>query len=126
MTNQINVENVVIIGTCAIYNCTPHDLNIVRKNGTILTVKPSGIVPRCASTEEQVGIIGDSNTGIEITQQQLGEVTDLPDPEPGTRYIVSRMVANAATNRDDLLVPGSLIRNDQGQVVGCKGLTKVK
>lgn len=35
-------------------------------------------------------------------------------------YIVSRMVANALPNRKDLLVPNELVRDDQGNIIGCR------
>ena len=102
-------------------NMTPHPLNIVQLDGTTLTVAPSGWVPRCSSSEEVDGTIGGL---IQITRQTLGEVTGLPEEIPGAFYIVSRLVASAA-NRSDLLVPGSLIIDDQGRVVGCKGLSRI-
>ena len=101
-------------------NMTPHDLNIVQIDGSILTVAPSGWVPRCSSSEEIDGTIGLIN----ITKQTLGDVTGLPESLPGTFYIVSRLVASAA-NRPDLLVPGPLVRDDKGRVIGCKGLSRL-
>ena len=102
-------------------NMTPHDLNIVQIDGSILTVAPSGFVPRCASSEVVDGTIGNL---IQVTRQTLGEVEGLPESLPATFYIVSRLVASAA-NRPDLLVPGPLVRDDQGKVVGCKGLSRL-
>ena len=102
-------------------NMTPHDLNIVQIDGSILTVAPSGFVPRCASSEVVDGTIGNL---IQVTRQTLGEVEGLPESLPATFYIVSRLVASAA-NRPDLLVPGPLGRDDQGRVIGCKGLSRL-
>ena len=99
---------------------TPHPLNIVQRDGDVLTVEPSGFIPRCASTEKLDQSIG----LIDVTRQTLGEVEGLPDPVPGAFYIVSRLVASAA-NRPDLLVPGPLVRDDQGRVIGCKGLSRL-
>lgn len=101
-------------------NMTPHALDIIQSDGSTLTVSPSGYVPRCSSTEIVDGSIGLIN----ITKQTLGEVEGLPDPIPGAFYVVSRLVASAA-NRPDLLVPGPLVRDDQGRVVGCKGLSRL-
>lgn len=101
-------------------NMTPHALNIVQRDGKTLTVAPSGYVPRCSSTE----VVDQSIGLIEITKQTLGEVEGLPDPIPGAFYVVSRLVASAA-NRPDLLVPGPLLRDDQGRVIGCKGLSRL-
>lgn len=46
----------------------------------------------------------------------------LPDPVPGTVHIVARVVAAQAPERDDLVWPDDLIRDDQGRVVGCRAL----
>ena len=110
----------VNIGGITLVNATPHTLNIVQSDGTILELGASGICPRCSSSE----IVDQAIGLIQVTRQTLGHVQGLPDPIPGTYFIVSRLVASA-TNRDDLLVPGSLIRDDQGKVVGCKGLSRL-
>ena len=109
-----------VVDGIMLVNCTPHPLNIVQRNGETLTVEPSGIVPRCASAE----VLDQSIGLIDVTKQTLGNVEDLPEEIPGVYYIVSRLVASAA-KREDLLVPGSLLRDDQGKVVGCKGLSRI-
>ena len=101
-------------------NMTPHALDIIQSDGSTLTVAPSGYVPRCSSTE----VVDQSIGLIEITKQTLGEVEGLPESLPGAFYIVSRLVASAA-NRPDLLVPGPLVRDDKGRVIGCKGLSRL-
>lgn len=122
MTTNTNWNNCFIVNDGIILvNMTPHNLDIIQVDGNTLTVAPSGIVPRCSSSEEIDGTIGDL---IQITRQTLGEVEGLPDPVPGAFYIVSRLVASAA-NRPDLLVPGPLVRDDQGRVIGCKGLSRL-
>jgi hypothetical protein len=40
-------------------------------------------------------------------------------------YIVSRVVAEAARDRDDLVVPDNVIRDDQGRVIACRALARV-
>ena len=118
---QILQKGFITIGSVVLVNMTPHPLNIVQRDGEILTVNPSGFVPRCASTEELDQSIG----LIDVTRQTLGEVEGLPESLPGAFYVVSRLVASAASGRDDLLVPGPLVRDDQGRVVGCKGLSRL-
>lgn len=115
------MSTAMVIDGVTLLNATPHALNIVQSDGSTLTLKASGICPRCASSEIVERAIG----LIEVTRQTLGHVEGLPDPVPGLYFIVSRLVASAADNRDDLLVPGSLIRDDQGKVVGCKGLSRI-
>jgi len=65
--------------------------------------------------------------GVEVTvdSTQFGAVEDLPAPVAGLVYIVSRFVAEAAGGRDDLYFPGSLVRDAQGNIVGCKGLSQL-
>lgn len=120
MTKEEIMEKAIVIDGVTLVNATPHPLNIVQRDGVTLTVAPSGICPRCTSTEVIDGAIG----LIDISRQTLGEVEGLPEAIPGAFFIVSRLVASAA-NRPDLLVPGSLIRDDQGKVIGCKGLSRI-
>ena len=120
MTKEQILQKGFTIGSVVLVNMTPHPLNIVQRNREVLTVEPSGFIPRCASTEKLDQSIG----LIDVTRQTLGEVEGLPESLPATFYIVSRLVASAA-NRPDLLVPGPLVRDDQGRVIGCKGLSRL-
>ena len=121
MTKEQILQKGFTIGSVVLVNMTPHPLNIVQRNREVLTVEPSGFIPRCASTEKLDQSIG----LIDVTRQTLGEVEGLPEEIPGAFYIVSRLVASAATGRDDLLVPGPLVRDDDGKVIGCKGLSRL-
>lgn len=102
-----------------IVNCTPHEINIVKEDGSILTIEASGIVPRCTQTEAHVASIN----GIAVTKQVFGEVINLPEAQPGVFLVVSRLVASAAKGRKDLLVPGPMIRGEDGRPCGCRGLS---
>lgn len=103
-----------------IKNCTPHEISIYSASA-VVKFPPCGIVPRCEQHEELIGEIDN----IKITKQFFGDVTDLPEQEDGVYLIVSRLVATACPNRSDLLVPGPLIRDGEGKVVGCNGLSKL-
>ena len=96
-----------------IKNCTQHNVDIVVDDTTI-TIPPCGIVPRCSQIE-----------GIPVTVQVFGDVIDLPEQEADVFLIVSRLVASACPAREDLLIPGPLLRDEAGKVVGCKGLSKL-
>ena len=102
-----------------IRNCTSLVLNIIKQGGEILDLPPCGIVPRCSQSEECVLVIND----IALTRQTFGEVVDLPEPEKDVMLVVSRLVASACPDRSDLLVPGPLVRDSEGKVIGCKGLS---
>lgn len=103
-----------------IINCTPHTINFVNDAGEVIrTIEPSGILPRVSSSINLVGNID----GIPDEETVYGEITDLPEKQDGVILIVSAMVASRLPNRDDLRVPGRQVRNDRGQVIGCKSLS---
>lgn len=104
-----------------IKNCTPHEINVVREDGTVLSIPASGIIPRCSQSEEKIM----SLEGIAITRQTFGYAVNLPPETPGVFLVVSRMVAAAVPCRKDLLVPGPLVRDENGQPCGCRGLSVV-
>ena len=109
-----------------ITNCTPHDINIVREDGSVVaTIPASGILPRCQATTEEVDTVEVDGVTIPLTASHFGEVTDLPEASDDTLFIVSRVVADASPARHDLVVPDQLVRNEAGQVVGAKSLSFV-
>jgi hypothetical protein len=59
---------------------------------------------------------------IPITKVTYGEITGLPDYSPDIIYIVSFVTASAC-QRDDLYIPGEMVRDEAGRIIGCKGLT---
>lgn len=103
----------------AIVSLLPHVTSVVMPDG-VMFIDPSGTVARCSQSEE---VVGEIEGGIVVTRQTFGAVTGLPEPEEGTWFLVSRMVAAAVPERRDLLIPGPLVRNDKGVVTGCRGLS---
>ena len=100
-------------------NLTPHTLNIIRQNGSVLDIPASGQVARCSQSAETVFVQDD----IEVTRQTFGKVIGLPEEQDGVLFIVSRLVAAACPERRDVLIPGPLVRGEDGQPIGCKGLS---
>ena len=108
-------------------NLTPHALNVKTTAGDYVTIPPSGdgaarvIYDRLPP--EQRSIEG-HEIGISVAGSPR-EIIGLPDPEPGVVYIVAKAVADAAPrHRGDLMSPGKLIRDAEGKVIGCDGLTR--
>ena len=103
-------------------NLTPHTLNVVTGADTTVTIEPSGSVARVSV---QYVVKGNCN-GIPLYSSVYGDLQGLPEAEEGTMYIVSTLVASAAKElgRDDILSPGELVRDENGQPVGCRGLVK--
>jgi len=96
-----------------IKNLTPHTVSISN------TVFPaSGIITRVSQTNTIVS----SFDGIDLVRASYGDVIDLPDEVKGTLLIVSSMVRTALPNRTDLASPGDLIRDEAGNIIGCKNL----
>lgn len=113
-----------------IINLTPHAIAVHGTTPPIgdppatWTLPPSGKIAR--ATESVVG--GDPIAGIPTTHVTYTGVIDLPDPAPGTWYVVSSLAAQAAYESGrsyaDLLVPGEQMRDAAGRIVGCRSLVR--
>ena len=111
-----------------IVNLTPHALNIRQNNGLLLSVEPSGIVARCQTTKRVVDWLTDDLhpddvPHIQVRKTEYGAVEGIPAEESGTIYVTSMLAAQAA-RRGDVLFPGEAIRDANGNIVGCDGLSK--
>ena len=108
-------------------NLTPHDVTIVFEDGTTLKVPTSGTVARVASTNDTVGGVMTESGTVPIKAVSYGEVTGLPeyDPDKSVFYLVSSLVAARVPERIDVLVPGDFIRDEKGNITGCKSLNRV-
>lgn len=102
-------------------NLTPHAITIVTVGGNV-TIPPSGNVARVAATPTSAGEVSVGTTTIPLTRTAFGDVQDLPDAQPGVLLLVSGLVRSAVPNRNDVASPGDLVRDANGQPVGCKGL----
>ncbi len=103
-----------------IINCTPHSLTVAGQE-----FQPSGMVPRVAVSSVEDGTID----GIPVVRTQYGAVEGLPDFEEGVTLIVSALVLSALNgSRRDCVAPdtspASALRNDAGQIVGVRRLTR--
>jgi len=107
-----------------IINLTPHDVVLVLGEEKVV-FPSSGIVARCKTTRQTVNIIKVNGRDIAINKTIFGEVENLPQPKADTMYIVSSLVAQAAKDRDDLIIPDDTVRDDKGAIVGCKAFAKV-
>ena len=100
-----------------IINLTPHSVNIIKEGGEKITIPSSGIA-RCTQT---TSVVGDIN-GIPLTTTTFGDVEGLPLEEKNIFFIVSRLVLSACKDRHDLLVPNELVRDENGNIIGCRSL----
>ena len=95
-------------------NLTSHSICEVT---TGQTIPPSGVVARVKSSTVKVG----EHASAPIYTSTFGEVEGLPEPEEGTIYIVSALTLNAVANRLDVVAPGNLQRDQDGNPIGCIG-----
>lgn len=104
-------------------NLTPHEVCIYKLNGTVpdldVVIDAGEEVARVNCEYVKVD---KTVEGVNLYRTVFGEVTGLPDYEEGVYLLVSTMVREALPLRKDLVSPGQLLRNDEGQVIGCLGL----
>jgi len=104
-----------------IINLTPHIINVCCGGKTVATYEPSGTVARIDTTLINFGNFRGLNYN--LYTQKVGGIVNLPEMGVETiYYIVSTMVRTSCPDRLDLLSPATLVRNEQGQPIGCEGL----
>ena len=102
-------------------NLTPHAITFIKEGGENVVVEPSGTVARLSTTTVTIGEVN----GIPVTTTEFGNIEGLPEPEEGTAYIVSSLVAGRCTERDDVFIPNESVRDDVGRIIGCKSLGRI-
>ena len=102
-----------------VVNLTPHPV-VVLRDGERIEFPPSGQVARLG---EEIVSTGMTIEGVPVVEKRLSGL-DLPPVQPGVFYIVSLAVAQVA-RREDLLVPDDLVRDERGQVIGCRRLARI-
>lgn len=104
-------------------NLTPHTLNILAADGSIVDIQPSGDIARVSSSSTVIATINGINVSQQTFGDVFGDVTGLPDTQDGIIYIVSRMVKDRVPDRLDVLVPGAPVRDADGKIIGANGLS---
>lgn len=108
-----------------IVNLTPHALNFLdAENRVILTVPSSGLA-RAAQRRESIGTIYAGGVTLPVTRSVFGAVEGLPAPEAGTIYVVSAITAQAVPEREDVLIVDDSVRDENGRIIGVRGLAHV-
>ena len=102
-------------------NLTPHAINMIVDGDVKETIVSSGLA-RCSVMSNVVGQIN----GYNVCENTYGEVVGLPQPQEGTIYIVSALVAQAVKGlRTDVVVVDKTVRNESGQIIGCTGFARI-
>lgn len=102
-----------------IVNMTPHNIVIVgSENETLRVIEPSGETIRLSQSTVQDTPIG----GVPTSRTVYGDPEGLPPKADGVFYVVSQLVKSALPGRSDLLVPAEMVRDEKGQIIGCRSL----
>lgn len=107
-----------------VINLTPHPVDIVTESG-VLTIEPTSPPCRIEITRSAAESIDVNGVNVGIFEVSRGTTLDLPPRRNGVQMIVSRMVAEENPDRDDLVFPLDLVRDDNGGVVGCSSFGRI-
>lgn len=117
-------------------NLTPHEVVLELGDGRRLRFPAAGVVPRLLLEEECVETlrvidperVDAPQAGVDVPlavgTRMLGIEPPLPPAVPGTLLITSRVVAEYCPDRDDLVWPDDLLRDDDGRVVAARRLAR--
>lgn len=102
-----------------IINYTPHEVHEVNSD-----IKyPAMDKEQAARVTMKTSSTGKVN-GIETFASKALPTINLPEPKEGTLFIVSALVLAQHPNRDDLLAPGIVQRDNKGRVISCSGFRR--
>ena len=111
-----------------IKNYTPHPIRIIKVNSNdlitelVATFPPEKVSVRLEQKTLQAGYINTFGAKIPITKTEFGKAENLPEPKDGVYLIVSRLIKTAYPNREDLLVPNEIVRDEEGKTIGALSL----
>ena len=113
--------------TVELRNLTPHPVTLLDADDRPVTLTPAGPVPRVGLSRQEVDQVATAHGRIRITESSLtATVQGLPEPRDGVLLIVSRLTAEAASERFDLVFPDDLQRDLAGVVVGARALGRIR
>ena len=100
-------------------NLTPHNITVRTGRGDI-TIPPSGQIARVQTVQREAGHVNVApGVRVPVVETTFGEVVGLSEPRPGVTYIVSSLVLQAVSGRDDLVAPdtGSTAVRENGRII---------
>lgn len=104
-------------------NLTPHPITILLNGGQDKIILPPS--PNAARIGSDTGslppLVVEDGYHVPLTVHKNLHISNLPDPENGVIYVAPLIVAQAA-KRADVMSPDRLIRDANGQPMGCYGL----
>ena len=115
-------------GKLNLKNLTPHSIDVLNgRDEVVFTLSANNNPPRVQENiygQEEYLINGGQRLNIYTAYNE--DVDRLPTKKEGVYYIVSRIVAEQYVERDDLLVPHELVRDEDGNIIGARSFKKIK
>lgn len=106
----------------SVVNLTPHAVRVVPESGPDAVFPATGAVVRVREVIGGTTWVATAEGRVPIQDVAYADtVDDLPDPQPGVLYLVSRVTA-AAVDRADLVFPQGELRDERGSIIGCRAL----
>lgn len=109
-------------------NLTPHEINLLTDEGEDYVIPSDGVarLNETRAVDEIVRVETSRGAELKINLNELlcDQVNGLPPEDGNYYYIVSRMVAEARSDRNDLLIPDEIVRDQDNKIVGCKAFAK--
>jgi len=105
-----------------IVNKTPHAITLVTEDGETIEYEADKNPTRLVNAERRMGTINVNGFSVGSYETTDGEFVDLPPEKDNTLYIVSNLVKERLPNRNDLVTPTKFVRDEDGRIIGAKGL----
>jgi len=112
----------------ALVNLTPHDIRVLDdENNPVHLLVASGVAARVSEAikESQSCSVTASGGSVVVDTLEYGALEGLPPPREATLYVVSRVTAEQARDRKDLIFPLGEVRRG-GTVIGCRRFGRLK
>jgi len=108
-------------------NLTPHDVHLYVGEAKVATFEKAASPARASQSAKAVGEVNVEGHLIPIVSVTYGDLQDVPPVKDDTMYIVSVIAGQAmlASGRTDFLIVHDTVRDDKGQIVGCRGFARL-
>jgi hypothetical protein len=106
-----------------IINATFHPINILNEMGVLMKVFPkTGVSIRLEERMTE----GEDIDGIPTGVINWDGAVNMPEQKEGVFYIVSQLTQSLLTHRSDLLSPKGIVRDNDGNVLGCRMFSRTQ
>lgn len=108
-------------------NLTPHDVHLYVGETKVATFPKAANPARASQSAKAVGQVIVEGHTLPIFFVTYGDLQDVPPVTDDTMYIVSVIAGQAmlAAGRTDFLIVHDTVRDDKGQIVGCRGFARL-